>query len=64
MYAFKGGIVMSGISNKTKRRLTCQFCPTKNTCKKQCKKGWKKIYHEHRDEILEINRRSKSRISQ
>ena len=60
MYTFfQGGIFMSGISNKTKRRLTCHFCPKQNSCKRKCKKEWKEIYHKHRDEILEINRLSK-----
>ena len=44
------------ISNETKRRLTCQFCPKKgkkNDCR--CKKYWKIIYKEHRDEILNLH---------
>lgn len=41
------------ISNKTKRRLTCQFCPKQRKgCK--CNKYWKEVYHKHREEILKI----------
>jgi len=41
------------ISNKTKRKLTCQFCERKkNGCK--CDKNWKNVYREHREEILRI----------
>lgn len=43
------------ISNQTKRRLACQFCPKKGKrfdC--ECKKFWKEIYKKHRDEILEL----------
>ena len=41
------------ISNKTKRELTCLFCPKrKDGCK--CDKYWKIIYREHREEILNI----------
>ena len=41
------------ISNNTKRKLTCQFCDKqKEGC--ECKKYWKSIYREHREEILNI----------
>jgi len=41
------------ISNKAKRRLTCQFCPRQKAgCK--CNKFWKEIYRENRKEILGI----------
>lgn len=41
------------ISNRTKRELTCQFCPKQKIgCK--CDKYWKNIYREHREEILNI----------
>lgn len=42
------------ISNKTKRRLTCLFCDKQNKENCECKKYWKKIYHEHREEILKV----------
>ena len=43
------------ISNKQKRQLTCQFCPKKGQKPRcECKKFWKEIYHNHRDEILAI----------
>lgn len=41
------------ISNRTKRKLTCQFCDRQKIgCK--CDKYWKSIYREHREEILTI----------
>ncbi len=48
------------ISNKTKRKLTCQFCPKKGKkldCR--CKKFWKEIYLDNREEILKIYNNSK-----
>lgn len=47
------------ISNKIKRKLTCQFCDRNNTCKyHNCDKYWKSIYNKHREEILEIYRKT------
>ncbi len=46
------------ISNAQKRQLTCQFCPEQKLgCK--CKKRWKDIYRDHRDEILAMYHNSK-----
>ena len=41
------------ISNKNKRKLTCQFCEKQKVgCK--CDKYWKNVYREHREEILKL----------
>ena len=46
------------ISNTTKRKLSCHFCPRyKPGCK--CKKYWKGIYRDNREEILKIYHESK-----
>ena len=51
------------ISNKQKRKLTCQFCPRqKPGCK--CQKFWKTVYLQNRDKILEIYHNSKPPQSQ
>ena len=53
MYTFILGGIKMAISNKKKRELTCKFCPKlKPGCK--CKKFWKTIYLENREEILKI----------
>ncbi len=45
------------ISNEAKRRLTCQFCSKKGKIRDcRCKKYWKIIYNEHRDEILKLHK--------
>ena len=57
---FIGGSFMA-ISNVEKRTLTCRFCPKrKPNCK--CDKYWKRIYRNHREEILEIYRNNKTQL--
>ena len=61
MYTILGGIINMAITNKQKRQLTCQFCPKKGQragC--SCKKYWKEVYREHREDILKIYRRNSS----
>ena len=48
------------ISNKMKRKLTCQFCDRKDTCKsRNCPKYWKGIYNKYREDILLIYHNTK-----
>jgi len=51
------------ISNKAKRKITCQFC-TKKRGNCRCQKYWKEVYKEHREEILDIYHRTKDTPSQ